>query len=72
MRETKDGCDPCPGPFGGPRNRTAEAGGSRGGVEEQRFQVERATIFLRLEEENKLGEEVIEVALLKDKWRRQK
>eukprot|EP00090_Calanus_glacialis_P022675 TRINITY_DN34963_c0_g1_i1.p1 TRINITY_DN34963_c0_g1~~TRINITY_DN34963_c0_g1_i1.p1 ORF type:complete len:316 (-),score=83.26 TRINITY_DN34963_c0_g1_i1:167-1081(-) len=32
VRETKDGCDPCPGPFGGPRNRTAEAGGSRGGV----------------------------------------
>ena len=30
MRETKDGCDPCPGPFGGPRNRTAEAGGSGG------------------------------------------
>merc|ERR1712012_385664 len=30
VRETKDGCDPCPGPFGGPRNRTAEAGG-RGG-----------------------------------------
>jgi len=30
VRETKDGCDPCPGPFGGPRNRTAEAGGSRG------------------------------------------
>merc|ERR1711872_459121 len=27
VRETKDGCDPCPGPFGGPRNRTAEAGG---------------------------------------------
>merc|ERR1711872_398406 len=30
VRETKDGCDPCPGPFGGPRNRTAEAG-ARGG-----------------------------------------
>jgi len=26
-RETQDGCDPCPGPNGGPRNRTAEAGG---------------------------------------------
>jgi len=25
LRETKDGCDPCPGPFGGPRNRTIEA-----------------------------------------------
>merc|ERR1711892_1660685 len=31
VRETKDGCDPCPGPFGGPRNRTAEAGGRSGG-----------------------------------------
>eukprot|EP00088_Acartia_fossae_P011443 TRINITY_DN15814_c0_g1_i1.p1 TRINITY_DN15814_c0_g1~~TRINITY_DN15814_c0_g1_i1.p1 ORF type:complete len:326 (-),score=91.85 TRINITY_DN15814_c0_g1_i1:33-1010(-) len=30
-RETQDGCDPCPGPFGGPRNRTAEAGGGNGG-----------------------------------------
>jgi len=25
LREVQDGCDPCPGPFGGPRNRTAEA-----------------------------------------------
>jgi hypothetical protein len=25
FRETRDGCDPCPGPFGGPRNRTSEA-----------------------------------------------
>ena len=25
FRETRDGCDPCPGPFGGPRNRTVEA-----------------------------------------------
>ena len=33
------------------------------GVEEQRFQAERATIFQRLEEENKLGEEVAEVEL---------
>lgn len=33
------------------------------GLEEQRFQVERATI--RLEEENKLGEEVVEVELQK-------
>ena len=33
------------------------------GVEEQRFQVEKATIFLRLEEENQLGEEVAEVEL---------
>jgi len=31
VRETKDGCDPCPGPFGGPRNRTAETGGRGGG-----------------------------------------
>ncbi len=23
-RETRDGCNPCPGPFGGPRNRTSE------------------------------------------------
>jgi len=30
-RETQDGCNPCPGPDGGPRNRTAEAGGSGGG-----------------------------------------
>ncbi len=32
FRETRDGCDGCPGPFGGPRNRTAEAagGGSNG------------------------------------------
>ena len=32
-RETRDGCKDCPGPFGGPRNRTAEAlgGGSNGG-----------------------------------------
>ena len=30
VRETKDGCDPCPGPFGGDRNRTAEAGGAAG------------------------------------------
>ena len=27
----QDGCDPCPGPFGGPRNRTAEAAGGGGG-----------------------------------------
>ena len=26
IRETRDGCKECPGPFGGPRNRTAEAG----------------------------------------------
>merc|ERR1712111_19930 len=25
-RETQDGCDPCPGPNGAPRNRTLEAG----------------------------------------------
>ena len=31
IRETKDGCDPCPGPFGGPRNRTAERLGGGGG-----------------------------------------
>lgn len=31
IRETRDGCDGCPGPFGGPRNRTAEAGGGRRG-----------------------------------------
>ena len=30
VRETKDGCDPCPGPFGGPRNRTVEAGAGGG------------------------------------------
>jgi len=35
-RETQDGCNPCPGPDGAPRNRTVEAGGrntgaSRGG-----------------------------------------
>ena len=30
VRETKDGCDPCPGPFGGARNRTADAGGAAG------------------------------------------
>lgn len=26
IRETRDGCDPCPGPFGGARNRTLESG----------------------------------------------
>merc|ERR1712123_84154 len=30
-RETQDGCNPCPGPDGGPRNRTIDAGGSNGG-----------------------------------------
>merc|ERR1711892_84845 len=30
-RETQDGCNPCPGPNGGPRNRTAEVGGGNGG-----------------------------------------
>merc|ERR1719414_533367 len=30
-RETQDGCNPCPGPDGGPRNRTIEAGAARGG-----------------------------------------
>jgi len=30
-RETQDGCDPCPGPLGGFRNRTAEAAGGGGG-----------------------------------------
>jgi len=30
-RETQDGCNPCPGPDGGPRNRTSEAGGGNGG-----------------------------------------
>merc|ERR1719438_519912 len=25
-RETQDGCDPCPGPNGAPRNRTLEGG----------------------------------------------
>eukprot|EP00092_Neocalanus_flemingeri_P024516 GFUD01026588.1.p1 GENE.GFUD01026588.1~~GFUD01026588.1.p1 ORF type:complete len:298 (+),score=74.52 GFUD01026588.1:39-932(+) len=30
-RETQDGCNPCPGPEGGPRNRTIEAGGGNGG-----------------------------------------
>jgi len=29
-RETQDGCNPCPGPNGGPRNRTANAGGGGG------------------------------------------
>lgn len=29
-RETQDGCNPCPGPLGAPRNRTTE-GGSAGG-----------------------------------------
>jgi len=29
-RETQDGCDPCPGPLGGFRNRTAEAAGGGG------------------------------------------
>jgi len=33
IRETRDGCDSCPGPFGGPRNRKKEggSGGSNGG-----------------------------------------
>jgi len=30
LRETQDGCNPCPGPLGGFRNRTAEAGGGGG------------------------------------------
>ena len=30
-RETQDGCNPCPGPNGGPRNRTAEAAGRSSG-----------------------------------------
>merc|ERR1711892_971728 len=30
-RETEDGCNPCPGPNGGPRNRTSEVGGGNGG-----------------------------------------
>ncbi len=29
-RETQDGCNPCPGPLGAPRNRTAEGGASGG------------------------------------------
>ena len=29
LRETKDGCNPCPGPFGGARNRTLEGLHSR-------------------------------------------
>merc|ERR1712106_919393 len=28
-RESQDGCNPCPGPDGGPRNRTAETGGRK-------------------------------------------
>ena len=28
IRETRDGCSSCPGPFGGARNRTAEGGAS--------------------------------------------
>jgi len=30
-RETQDGCNPCPGPLGAPRNRTAEGGAAAGG-----------------------------------------
>lgn len=30
-RETQDGCNPCPGPLGAPRNRTAEGGSPAGG-----------------------------------------
>jgi len=30
-RETQDGCNPCPGPNGGPRNRTAEGAGRSSG-----------------------------------------
>merc|ERR1719228_463115 len=35
IRETQDGCNPCPGPNGGPRNRTAEnlLGGFQGRVD---------------------------------------
>merc|ERR1712106_679088 len=29
-RETQDGCNPCPGPDGGPRNRTIDAGSGSG------------------------------------------
>jgi len=31
IRETRDGCDGCPGPFGGPRNRNKDGGNSGGG-----------------------------------------
>merc|ERR1719317_1145935 len=31
LRETQDGCNPCPGPLGRSRNRTAEAAGGGGG-----------------------------------------
>ena len=31
-RETQDGCNPCPGPDGAPRNRTVEAGGRNTGA----------------------------------------
>ena len=31
IRETRDGCDDCPGPFGGPRNREKEGGNSGNG-----------------------------------------
>jgi len=36
LRETKDGCDGCPGPSGGSRNRTAEAIVSRNTVSDRR------------------------------------
>merc|ERR1712106_682649 len=36
LRETKDGCDGCPGPSGGLRNRTAEAIVSRNTVSDRR------------------------------------
>lgn len=34
IRETRDGCDGCPGPFGGPRDRSKE-GGSSGSTRKQ-------------------------------------
>jgi len=36
LRETRDGCDGCPGPIGGSRNRTAEAIVSRNTVSDRR------------------------------------
>ena len=36
LRETRDGCDGCPGPAGGARNRTAEAVLSRNTASDRR------------------------------------
>ena len=57
LRETQDGCDPCPGPFGGPRNRTLEGLHSRPKAEiAKRVKAQQAALetrFLGINSRNK-------------------